>query len=96
MPPKDLKALRLLIDSPRGLYGSEMVALSEGYLTRGTVYTLLSRLVDKGFIREVEEPATAALQFKRTRHVITGAGQRAVHNYAQEMGFIVKPRSIPC
>jgi DNA-binding PadR family transcriptional regulator len=55
MAPKELKVLRLLIDNPRGLYGSELVSRSEGYLSRGSIYTLLERLVEKGFVREVEE-----------------------------------------
>lgn len=89
MAPKELKILRLLIDNPRGLYGSELVSLSNGYLGRGTIYTLLDRLVDKGFVREIEEPPTPALQMSRTRHFITGEGQTAVRDYANEMGFLV-------
>ena len=89
MAPKDLKALRLLMDNPRGLYGSELVALSEGYLSRGTVYTLLDRLLEKGIIREGEEPPTPAFQMQRTRHFITASGQRAVLEFAREMGFSV-------
>lgn len=87
MAPKELKALRLLMDNPRGLYGSELVGLSDGYLGRGTVYTLLARLVDKGFVREIEEPPSSALQMARTRHLITGAGQRAVRDYVTQMGL---------
>jgi Fe2+ or Zn2+ uptake regulation protein len=90
MAPKDLKVLRLLMDYPTGLYGSEMVSLSDGYIGRGTVYTLLARLVERGFVREVEEPPTPALQFSRTRHFITADGRRAVHEYAEEMGFQLK------
>lgn len=90
MAPKDLKVLRLLMDQPRGLYGSELVALSEGYLSRGTIYTLLDRLVEKGFVREQEEAPTPSLQMARTRHFITGAGQRAVREYAREMGFAIE------
>ncbi len=87
MAPKELKALRLLIDNPRGLYGSEFVVLSEGYLGRGTIYTTLERLVEKGYVREVEEEATSAYQLQRTRHLITGQGQRAVREYCQLMGL---------
>jgi DNA-binding PadR family transcriptional regulator len=88
MAPKDLKALRLLMDHPRGLYGSEMVAMSEGYLSRGTIYTLMSRLVEKGFVREVEEPPTPTLQMARTRHLITGNGRVAVDRYLADMRLI--------
>lgn len=90
MAPKDLKVLRLLMDNPRGLYGSEIVALSDGFVGRGTVYTLLSRLVEKGLVREVEEPPTQALQMARTRHFITGEGQRSVREFADQMGFALR------
>lgn len=89
MAPKELKVLRLLMDSPRGAYGSELVARSDGYLSRGTVYTLVDRLVEKGYVREEEEAPTPALRIARTRHFITGEGQRAVNEYAREMGFVV-------
>jgi DNA-binding PadR family transcriptional regulator len=81
--------LRLLMDKPTGLYGSELVSMSNGFLSRGTIYTLLDRLVEKGMVREIEEPATAALQMARTRHLITGQGQKAVREYAAEMGFLI-------
>lgn len=78
------------MDHPSGLYGSEMVALSGGYLGRGTIYSLLDRLIEKGFIREVVEPPTPSFQMSRTRHIITANGKLAVVNYAQEMGFILQ------
>lgn len=89
MAPKDLKVLRMLMDTPSGLYGSQIVAESNGFITRGTVYTLLARLVDKGFVREVEEPPTAALQMARTRHLITAIGKRAVMDYVREMNLLI-------
>ena len=84
MAPKELMALRLLIDHPQGLYGSEFVHLSEGKLNRGTVYALLERMVDKGFAREVEEPPTQALQLTRTRHFITAPGRAAYNEFLAE------------
>lgn len=35
--------MRLLVDRPSGLYGSEFVDLSEGKLKRGSIYTTLDR-----------------------------------------------------
>jgi DNA-binding PadR family transcriptional regulator len=90
MAEKEVLVLRMLMDNIRGLYGSELVHKSGGQLGRGTVYTLLERLVEKGYIREVEDPPTAALQLKRTRHVITGNGQRAFRDWAGRMGVVVK------
>jgi DNA-binding PadR family transcriptional regulator len=89
MAPKELKILRMLMDKPKGLYGSEMVALSNGVLGRGTIYTVLDRLVEKGFVREVDEPPTPALQLARTRHFITGAGQAAVYAFIRDMDLVL-------
>lgn len=87
MSPKELKAMLLLMDHSRGLYGSELVALSDGVLGRGTIYTLLDRLIEKGFVREVEEPPTPTLQMARTRHLITALGQKAVTDYLSAMNL---------
>lgn len=87
MAPKELKALRLLMDNPKGLYGSEFVTKSDGFIGRGTVYTLLERLVEKGFVDEFEEPATSEYQLARTRHRINGKGQAAVNEYCSLMGL---------
>lgn len=89
MSPKDLKILRLLMDNPKGLYGSEIVALSDGFLKRGSIYSLLDRLVEKGYVKEIQEPPTPSLQLARTRHKISGVGERAVREYAKEMGFSI-------
>jgi DNA-binding PadR family transcriptional regulator len=79
-----MTALRLLAQHPDGLYGSEMVALSGGKLSRGTTYPLLGRMVKEGLVREVQEPATASLKLARTRHFITGEGAKAYEAYVRE------------
>lgn len=84
MSPKQLTALRLLAQHNDGLYGSAMVALSAGKLSRGTVYTLLERMIKEGFVREVEEPPSASLQLARTRHFITAEGLRAYREHLGE------------
>lgn len=91
MAPKELLALRLLIDNPRGLYGSEFVHLSEGRLNRGTVYVLLERMVDKGFVKEVAEQATTGPQLARTRHIITAQGRSAYDAFLSEQGLQMVP-----
>lgn len=91
MAPKELLALRLLIDHRDGLYGSEFVHHSEGKLNRGTVYSLLERMVDKGFVREVQEPATAALNLPRTRHLVTASGRAAYNAFLSEQGLQMVP-----
>jgi DNA-binding PadR family transcriptional regulator len=89
MSPKELLALRALIDNPRGLYGSEFVALTEGALSRGSVYNILERLVDKGFVRETVDPPESKYLVSRTRHTITGAGQRAYYAFLTQQGLKV-------
>lgn len=89
MAPKELLTLRLLQDNARGLYASELVHLSGGKLGRGTIYTLLDRMVNKAWIREVEEEPSPELQLRRTRHFLTGQGQRAVNDFAQSHGLAV-------
>jgi DNA-binding PadR family transcriptional regulator len=95
MAPKDLKALLLLESNPAGLYGSEVVALSYGFVGRGTIYTLLARLVDRGLVRAVDEPPTAALQIARTRHFITDEGSRALQDYLAIMNLDRRSQTSP-
>jgi DNA-binding PadR family transcriptional regulator len=90
MSPKELLILRLLMDNPKGLYGSEFVHLSDGKISRGTVYTLLERMVDKKFVREVEEEPSTELQLRRTRHFITGVGQKACRDFAEQHGLDIR------
>src|SRR4051812_5622024 len=90
MPTKEYLVLRLLMDNPRGLYGSAVVHLSNGGIGRGTVYSILDRLVAKGFVREIEEGPTTALQLKRTRHVITAQGQKALRKWVDSMGLDIR------
>lgn len=86
--------MRLLIDNPRGLYGSEFVHLSGGKLGRGSVYTILARLVNKGYVKEVEEEPTSELQMRRTRHLITGQGAQAVQKYFESVGAQIIPGAL--
>jgi DNA-binding PadR family transcriptional regulator len=93
MASKELLILRMLLDNPtRGMYGSELVHLSEGRIGRGTVYTVLERLVNKGFVREVEEPPTPDLALKRTRHHITASGRAAYNAFLTEHGLRIAGR----
>src|SRR5689334_16705110 len=89
--PKDLLALRLLIDNPKGLYGSEFVSITRGKLGRGSIYTMLDRLADKGYVREIVDPPESDTALARTRHVITAGGTRAYHNFLVEQGLVIQP-----
>lgn len=61
-------------DSDRGRYGLELVKMSEGRLKRGTIYVLLGRLQDKGFVasRTVREGSAIPRRLYR----LTGLGQQ--------------------
>jgi DNA-binding PadR family transcriptional regulator len=87
MSPKEMLALRLLAEHPSGLYGSELVALTNGKLARASIYTILERLSDAGLLREMTDAPTETGLAPRTRHVITGAGQRALQTARCEDGL---------
>lgn len=65
------------------LYGLEMVKRSNGTLKMGTIYVLLGRLQDKGYVdsrrEELTDPGRAV---PRRLYKITGTGQR--HYFAYE------------
>jgi DNA-binding PadR family transcriptional regulator len=74
----ELLVLHLLRDSGRGLYGLELVKESGGKLKRGTVYVILSRLQDKGFVDAHTPRVRGHAGLPRPRYTLTGAGERAL------------------
>lgn len=48
--------MRILQNSPKGLYGLQVVADSEGAINRGSIYVLLGKLVMMGFV-DLTKPA---------------------------------------
>ena len=83
---KELKTLRLLMDNPKGLHWVEMALKLEEYIGRGAIHPLLKRLVERGFIRKVQEKATQDYQIASARYVITETGNQAVICYCSAMG----------
>jgi PadR family transcriptional regulator, regulatory protein PadR len=63
-------------------YGLELMRLSNGRLKRGTIYTTLQRMEDKGFIasRQEDKPDDVS-GIPRRLYEITGVGQRALDSY---------------
>ena len=58
-------------------YGLQLVKASGGWLKRGTVYVLLARMQDKGFVESREETSTdERIGIKRRLYRVTGAGER--------------------
>lgn len=74
---KELEVLKLLQGEPRGMYGLEIVDRSEGLVGRSSVYVLLARLEEKGFVR-VRRTTSSHPGMPRPIYSITGSGQRAI------------------
>lgn len=74
---KELEVLRLLQTSPRGMYGLEIVDKSEGAIGRASIYVLLGRLEEKGFVRVARTTSTHP-GMPRPIYSITADGQRVV------------------
>lgn len=73
---KELIVLELLA-TKREMYGLEMVKASDR-LARGTVYVLLSRMQDKGYVTSRQLKEENASGMPRRVFSITGLGQRAL------------------
>ena len=74
---KELVILRLL-RSGREMYGLEMVKSSGGELKRGSIYVLLDRMEDKGFVRSSELKEEGWPGMPKRVYEITGLGERAL------------------
>lgn len=74
--------LELLIASGEA-YGLEIVKRSGGKVARGSVYVLLDRMEDKGYVssREADAPPTGGLP--RRIYQPTGLGQRVLRIYRE-------------
>lgn len=68
--------LALLAAHPEGLFGSDLIHLSEGRVSRFSVYHVLRDLVDEGLVHETEVPG-ATPTLPRTRHTLTPKGKAA-------------------
>ena len=67
-----------LLSGSRELYGLEIVAASNGQLTRGGIYVHLDRLEDRGFVSSRTVKDKRASGMSRRLYQITGLGQRAL------------------
>ncbi len=55
--PAEMGVMQHLQTMPRGAYGLQIVAKSRGAVNRGSVYVLLGRLEEKGFVRVIRPKA---------------------------------------
>jgi len=68
------------------IYGWELMEASDGKLKRGTIYVILNRMEDKGFIdsrKEVRREGARGLP--RRMYKLTGLGQKTI--YAWEVAI---------
>ena len=83
----EMLILNLLMQRLDGCYGSELIHLSQGKLKRGSIYSLLSRAEKNGYVKTVEEAATAEYALPRTRYRITANGRAAMVAFAEWTGL---------
>ena len=73
---KELEILQLLASNPAGLYGLQLVELSEDRVKRGSVYVYLSRLRSDNLVSAKTSPAPKGYGgLPRPMYKITGHGQ---------------------
>jgi DNA-binding PadR family transcriptional regulator len=79
--------MRLLQDEAGGMYGLEIVDASKGAVKRGSVYVLLGRLQDKGYVK-VSHPKSAPDHpgLPRPIYRLTADGMKVIAA-AEELGL---------
>lgn len=83
LSPKEAEILSLL-SSQGELYGLEIVRCSEGRIKRGTIYTTLSRMEDKGLVvSRPEQKPPHVPGIPRRLYAVTPYGARVLQ--AQEI-----------
>ena len=93
--PAEFHILLALSDADRHGYAvmQQVAADSDGavQLGPGTLYTAIKRLLDYGFIREVESRADPAVDDARRRYYrMTSAGRAAAVSEAERLASLVK------
>lgn len=68
-----------LLRSGRAMYGLEMVHDSEGKLKRGTIYTTLNRMIDKGYLKSHVDKEPHVSGLPRRKYQISAEGQAVLH-----------------
>jgi DNA-binding PadR family transcriptional regulator len=73
----------------REMYGLELLKHSNGGIKRGTIYTTLQRMEDKGFVASRQEGKPDGVSgIPRRLYEITGIGQRALQAYDLMLGDV--------
>lgn len=87
--------LNLLRQHPDGLYGRDVVALSSGQVSLGSVYTTLERLEDAGWVSTAPENVTDPGMPVRVKHFVTQSGIGAQESACLRRAFISAPPLYP-
>jgi DNA-binding PadR family transcriptional regulator len=87
--------LRMLMDSPSGLYGSDFVDLSEGSLKRSSIYVVLQRMEEKKLVTSKLIPANAPDALPRRRYRICAHGQQVFHQQLNRAGLALASPTTP-
>ena len=83
----EMVVMRILQNEPAGMYGLEIVESSNKAIKRGSVYVLLGRLEEKGFVkmqRPKADPTYPGLP--RPTYRLTAEGMRVV-SAAEQVGL---------
>jgi DNA-binding PadR family transcriptional regulator len=89
---KEREILKLLIEQGAEMYGLEMVARSDGRLSRGSVYVLLDRLEERGLVSSrLEERVPGTSGIARRLYRPTGHGRRVFQLWEELQGLAPAP-----
>jgi len=84
---KETIILELLVENEE-MFGLEMVKASEGNLKRGSIYVLLSRMADKGYVESREEPRELPeIGIPRRKFMVTDRGKLVFRANAKAQEF---------
>lgn len=87
MAPVELLILRVLMDNPRGLHGTDILRVSNGGMARGTLYVQLARTQERGWIRSVDETCAPAHRAPRRLYLPTAEGLHACRQFVDACGL---------
>jgi len=77
--PTEMAVMKILQGKARGAYGLEIVAASNDAVKRGSVYVLLGRLEEKGFVRVLKTKPLAGYEGPpRPQYQLTAEGARVM------------------
>lgn len=84
----EMRVMQILQSNTGGAYGLQIVEDSEGLVKRGSVYVLLTRLEDKGYVRVLPSKVTPENGgLPRPKYQLTAEGSRVLRT-AEANGMV--------